>query len=158
MLFGELPLSLLPRVIDVPPHIFFYPKVKISIIVILVSAEIPQSFVCAPFFTSSMDHKLFYLFIYFENKIHLFWQMLVLGQRPKLSLIFWIVTQDLWFRLCCQTNKIVHLAHWWIISSPQRDVIVELVLVWGENAGHRFFVWNRALAFFLVWLSYKAQM
>lgn len=57
--------------------------------------------------------------------------MLVLGQRPRLSLIFWIVTQDLWFILCCQTNKIVHLAHWWIIISPQRDVIVELVLVEG---------------------------
>lgn len=65
--------------------------------------------------------------IYFESKIHLFWQMLVLGQRPKLSLIFWIVMQDLWFILCCQTNKIVHLAHRRIILSPQRDVIVELV-------------------------------
>lgn len=53
--------------------------------------------------------------------------MLVLGQRPKLSLIFWIVMQDLWFILCCQTNKIVHLAHRRIILSPQRDVIVELV-------------------------------
>lgn len=53
--------------------------------------------------------------IYFENEIHLFWQMLVLGQWPKLSLIFWTATQDLWFILCCQTNKIVHLSHCGII-------------------------------------------
>lgn len=52
--------------------------------------------------------------------------MLVLGQRPKLSLIFWIVTQDLWFILCCQTNKIVHLAHWGIIISPQGDTMLNL--------------------------------
>lgn len=53
--------------------------------------------------------------IYFENEIHLFWQMLVLGQWPKLSLIFWTATQDLWFILCCQTNKIVNLSHCRII-------------------------------------------
>lgn len=75
--------------------------------------------------------------IHFENKLHLFWQMLVLGQRPEPSLIFFgIVTQDshfVFFLLCCQTNKIAHLAHGGIIIFLQGDTMLNLFLVFGEK-------------------------
>lgn len=84
--------------------------------------------------------------IHFEIKIHLFWQMLVLGQRPKLSLIFFgIVTQDwhlfcFFLLLCCQTNKIAHLARDGIIIFPQGDTMLNLFLDFG---GKRFRTLNR---------------
>lgn len=81
----------------------------------LMSSGNPQSFIRLALFPFHPQNITCLFVIYFENEIHLFWQMLVLGQWPKLSLIFWTATQDLWFILCCQTNKIVHLSHCRII-------------------------------------------
>lgn len=131
--FGIMPVYLTTKAPFFSP--LFYPPHRTKIAPVL-SVENPHFFVSVPrvvcccfFFLPLSFHpwtitRLF--MIYFESKIHLFWQMLVLGLRPKLSLIFWIVTQDLWFILCCQTNKIAHLAHSRIIISPQGDTMLNL--------------------------------
>lgn len=96
--------------------------------------------------------KLF-IYLYIEKstehiEIHLFWQMLVLGQWPKLSVISWIVTHDLWFILCCWTNKIINLALWpTIISLMWLLNLIPLGGQWGRRRRALNFVWRRALAY-----------
>lgn len=80
--------------------------------------------------------------IHFENKIHLFWQMLVLGQRPKLSLIFFgIVTQDRHFFIFSLTllsdKQNCSFGTWRNNYLPSRRYNVELVFGFGESdSGH----------------------
>lgn len=82
-------------------------------------------------------HELYpaYLFILKTLSISLH-RCLFWGSSQSSAWFFRIVTQDLCFKLCCQTNKIVHLAHCKIIISPQRDA--ELVLVRVVDSGHWF--------------------